>query len=502
MASQVAQVQEGMSMGGLTRVDEALIPQSQVGTDVYQNVRQVRTNQEKILGDSGSRKVVFSPPNSGLLNLREISFNGIFTLDGTGLKGGQFPFLPSDGSVWKWDGSGDDPSSVLAPDPTNAIVYTTNIVPRLSDRFFFSLIDRVVITVGGTPILDIRDLNLINHMAIKLEQNPTILAPKTSTYQGYDANNGNRVPGCPGTGYWEYPERLLATPGTRYYQCMSAGQQFQIKPFMFQNALLNKTNGVLPLQFMPNVTIEIYFAASENVLSQALPPGYRYYNNSNTSVGRLNYAIENLRMETLMAGSNALERALTSQGMSMTYKDYAHHTRQETVMQGLKSYQIPVTQRAVETVYLIMRPENKLRDLTASGKLSAYWSQKRFIQSANIRINGIRRYGEDLDSRGEYLELRRLEPQVAISELFQDEWRDWNSQNQILVFSSKMDYDKTRLSGIKTASQTSPLIVDIQYMDNGVDLLAGANITTLILDFFVLYTKWLSVTREQIEVID
>lgn len=501
MAGKIAQVQEGLSAGGLSRVNSDLVPESMVGTDVYQNVRQLRTNQDYIRGDSGSRKVVFSPPNSGLLNLREINLTGIITLDGSGQKGGQFPFVPSNGSVWRWDGTGDDPSIVMAPDVTTGQVYTTNIVPGLSDPFWMSLIERIVVTVGGTPIIDIRELNVINHLALKQEWNSSMIVPKTSTYQGYDASNLNRIPGSPGTGYWEYPERMVEVKGTRYYNCYSTGQQFQIRPFMFNNALFNKTNGVLPLQFMPNVTIEIYFAPSENVLSQALSPGYRYYQDTTATVGRLNYLLENLRMETCMAGSNSLERALTSQGMSMTYRDYAHHTRQEREMKGTKSYQIPVTQRAVEQVFIIIRYENKLKDLTASGKLTAYWPIKRFIQSANIRINGIRRFGEDLDSRGAYTEFRRLEPQIAASELFQDEWRDWNRQHQIIVLSSKMDYDKSRLSGIKTASQTSPLIVDITYLDGGEDLNAGSN-QTLLIDFFVCYTKWLSITREQIEVID
>jgi hypothetical protein len=500
MAGQVAQVQEGLATGGLTRVDPSLIPQSQVGTDVYQNVRILRTAQDYIRGDSGGRKMVFAPPNSGLLNMREINIVGNFTLDGTGRNGGQFPFNPSDGSVWKWDGSGDDPSLAMLPDDVNNLVYTTNIIPGLSDPFFFSSIERIVVTVGGTPIQDIRDLNVINHMALKMQWNSNFLATKTATYQGYDAHNGNRIPGSPGTGYWEYPERMIRKPETRFFNCTSVPQPFQIRPFMYDNALFNKTDGVLPLQFMPNVTIEVYFAASEDILKQALPPGYRFYQDLTKTVGRVNYIIENLRMEILMAGSNSLEKALVGQGMSMTYKDYAHHTRQETVMQGIKSYQIPVTQRAVEEVFILIRPQNSMKSMTASGKLSAYWSKSREIQSLNIRINGIRRYGEDLDSRGCYTEFRRLEPMIAGSELFMDEKRDWNKQNQILVLSSKMDYDKQRLSGIKTASQTSPLIVDLKFSPDNRDL--NSEGLVLQMDFFVLYTRWLSVTREQIEVID
>jgi len=501
MAGQVAQIQEGLAAGAMSRVNNELIPETQVGTDVYQNLRVLRAAQDSVRGDQGSRKLVFAPPNSGLFNLREVNLTGYITLDGTGRGGGQFPFIPSDGSVWKWDGSGDDPTDAMLPDDTNGQVYTTNIIPGLSDPFWMSLIERIVVTIGGTPILDIRDLNLINHMALKTQWNSSFLSAKTSTYQGYDAHNGNRIPHSPGTGYWENIERMVKVQNTRFFNCTSTQQQFQIRPFMFDNALFNKSNGCLPLQFMPNVTIEIYFAPSENVLKQALPPGYRYYYDTTKSVGRVNYILENMRFEILMAGSNTLEKALVGQGMSMTYRDYAHHTRQETVMMGTKSYQIPVTQRAVEQVFILIRPENRTKDLTASGKLSAYWSQKRFIQSVNIRINGIRRYGEDLDSRGVYTELRRLEPVIAGSELFMDEWRDWNRQNQLIVLSSKMDYDKQRLSGIKTASQTSPLIIDLQFFDSGRDLNGGSGVT-LVIDFFVLYARWLSVTREQIEVID
>lgn len=500
MSDEYVQTQTGMSMGGLSRVDGSLIPRSQVGTDVYQNPRQLRSPTDNVRGDSGSRKVVFSPPNSGLLNLREINFLCNFRLDATGMNNGQFPFIPKDGSIWKWDGSGSDPEPSMNPNTTTASVYTTNIRQGLSDPFYATIIERIVVSVGSTPIIDTRELNTLNHLNMKLRWNSTFLIPQTTTYQGYDADNSNRIPGVANSGYWEQQERLIPTPNTRYYQLSSAPEPIAIKPFFWENALINTSDGILPLTLMPNVTIEIYFAASDRVLQQALPVGYSYYaagSGTQTLTGRVNYIIDNLRLECLMAGSASLETALMEQGMSMTFRNFAHYTRQITNVQGNLSFQIPVTQRAVEEVFIILREEAILNNITASGKYSAYWPTQRIIQSANIRINGIRRYGEDLDSRGMYLELIRLEPGAKMSELFQDPYRDWGADNQILIFSAKMDYSKDLLSGIKTASQTSPLIVDVQWTNN-----FNPSLVPLQMDIFVGYTSWLSINRQQIEVID
>ena len=146
---------------------------------------------------------------------------------------------------------------------------------------------------------------------------------------------------------------------------------------------------------------------------------------------------------------------------------------------------------------MIIRKESNLSDITKAGKLSSYWPATRHVQRANIRINGIRRYGEDLDSRGMFMELRRLHPEAAISELFQDEWEDWNGANQIIVFNVQMDYTKELLSGVKTASQTSPLIVDIEWSNN-----FNPNNENLRVDILVRFVKWLAISREQIEVIE
>lgn len=498
MASSGVTVQPPMTTGSLARVDGSLIPKSQIGTDVYQNVRLVRQSTDSIRGDSGSRKIIFAPPNSGLLNLRSLSIFADFQLDAGGFTGGAFPFLPNDGSVWKWDGSGSDPEPCFAPDTKTNTVFTTNVGQGLSDPFFCSLIERIVVSAGGTPIVDTRDLNVVNHKQLKLGWNSEFLIPQTSTYQGYDADNKNRVSGVPGSGYWEYPERMQQTQGTRFYQLQSTPEPIQMEPFMFENAFFNSSDGVLPLQLMPNVTIEIYFASSETVLSQYLPVGYRYAFNPSAITGRLNYYMANIRLECLMAGSNSLEKALISQGMSMTYRDYAHHTKMvNTIVKGPMSFQIPVTQRCVEKVFIIVRREDYLRDITKSGKLSYYIPTARIIDKANIRINGIRRYGEDLDSREAFVELQRLVPKSKVSQLFQDAYRDWNACQQVVVFSAQMDYSRELISGIKTASQTSPLIVDIQWVSQW-----NSENAPVIMDVFVQYVKWVSVTREQLEVID
>jgi hypothetical protein len=497
MTDEVAQVQAGMSMGGLSRVDSSLIPKSRVGTDVFQNIRLLRTSTDVVKGDQGSRKVTFSPPNSGLLNLRDLSIFCDMTLDGGVAQNAQFPFIPNNGRVWKWDGSGSDPEPSLPPDTTSNTVATTNIRPGLSDKFFASLIERIVVSTGSTPFIDVRELNVINHLNMKQRWNSIFLVPSTTTYQGYDADNSNRIPGIANSGYWENVERLVEVKNTRYYYLQSNPQQIQIKPFLFENALFNTSDGILPLQMMPNVTIDIYFAGSESVLQQALPVGYRYYQDSTAITGRINYILQNLKMECLMAGSNSLETQLIEQGMSMTISDFAHHTRQLKSVKGTQSFQVPITQRAVEEVYVILRQDSLLKDITASGKLSAYWPGQRFLLKANIRINGIRRYGEDLDSREMKTEFERLNPETRMSELFQDEWRDWNNSNQIIVFSSKMDYSKELLSGIKTASQTSPLIIDIQWLED-----FNPSEVPLVMDIFVKYGRWISISREQIEVVD
>jgi hypothetical protein len=182
----------------------------------------------------------------------------------------------------------------------------------------------------------------------------------------------------------------------------------------------------------------------------------------------------------------------------MTYRDYAYFNRPiPNEIKGNLSFQVPITQRAVEQVFLIIRNNDELQDITKAGKLSSYWPLTRVISRANIRINGIKRYGEDLDNRGMLMELQRLNPQTKMSELFQDEWRDWSQANQIAVWSCQMDYSKDLLSAIKTASQTSPLIIDIQWSNNFNPLSKNLNF-----ELIVQYVKWFSVTREQIQVID
>ncbi len=489
-------VQPGMDEGRLRRVDSSLIPRSQVGTDVYQNVRLVRTSIDTIRGDAGSKKIVFAPPNSGLLNLKSFSILGNLTLDSTKSKGSSFPFIPDDGTYWVWDGTGTDPDPAFPNDTVNSITYSTNVGQGLSDPFYMTLIERIMVSSGGTPLFDTRELNLINHMNLKLYWSSGWIVPQTSTYQGYDADNANRIPGVAGEGYWEYIERLNTSATTGLTSLSSVPQDIQIQPFMYENAFF-ACDGVLPLQIMPNVTIEIWLADSEEVLQQSLPKGYSSPFNNAVITGQVNYFLENIRMECLMAGSASLEKAIISQGMSMTFRDYAHFTNQLTSVTGLQSFQIPVTNRAIEKVWIITRWEQYLRDYKANGKFSSYTGGVKVIQRANIRINGIRRYGEDLDTREALLELHRLEPKTKLSELFQDEMRDWRNNSQILAFSAQMDYSKELISGIKTASQTSPLLVDITWATDW-----DPSKQPIRMDIFVQFVKWISITREQIEVIE
>lgn len=488
-------------------MDPCLIPKTQSGTDVYQNVRQVRQPVDVLNPSGGSRKVTFSPPNSGLLNLNDFNIYANLVLEGGGSASSMstFPFIPADGSVWTWDGSGFDGDPAF-PD-VGTTTWKTSVLQGLSDPGFFSLIERIVIQSGGTPILDTSYLNLINHHQLKLAWNSNFLIPLTSTYQGYDADNGNHISGVPQSGYWENVNRLVASnPATGnpggLYKLVSTQQPIQIRPFQFENSFLNSCEGVLPLQFMPNVTIEIYFAPPENVLKQNIPIGFTHILNPLAKAGQLSYWMTNLRLECLMGGSNTLERALIAQGASMTFRDYAYFNRNITGGEtnssslGNFSFQVPITQRAVEQVFLIIRKTDEIQSLVTAGKLSSYWPVTRQILRANIRINGIRRYGEDLDSRGMFVELQRLYPKTKLSELFGDEWRDWCSANQMVVFNCQMDYSKELLSAIKTASQTSPLIIDIEWLGNFAD---GVNLN---IELLVKYVKWFSVTREQIELID
>ena len=491
------QIKQGLNGGGaLSRIDSSLIPKTQEGTDVYQNVRQFRQPVDLLNPSGGSRKITLSPPNSGFLNLRDIKLLGEITIEGGGNAGmSPFPFIPAGGEVWKWDGSGRDPDPAF-PD-VGTTTWVTNINQGLSDPFWFTLIERIVIQAGGTPIADTQYANLIGHHQRKLAWNTAFLEPLTSTYQGYNADNGDHIYGVPQAGYWENVNRLVANqPANGNYRLCSTPQPIEIPLFNFNNAFLNGSDGILPLQFMPNVTIEIYFASAENVLKQQIPFGYTHILNNQARTGQIAYYMRNLKLECLMGASNQLEKSLIAQGMSMTFRDFAYFNRQIVTNSGNFSFQVPVVQRAIERVYLIIRKQDEMQDLTVAGKLSSYWPVQRVIQAANIRINGIKRYGEDLDSRGMYMELMRLSPSAKTSELLKSEWDDWNAQNQLVVFSSQMDYSQEYLSAIKTASQTSPLIIDIQWAGN---INSGYNLNFEIL---VQYAKWLSVTREQIEIID
>lgn len=507
------EVKEGLSSGGLARVDERLIPKTQLGTDVFTNIRIFRQQLDVVNPTGSGRKIVFALPNSGLLDLRHVSIMGNLTLDAGGAQGvGSAPIKfddgptnpsgnpPAQGYVWKWDGTGTDLDPSYPDNPTDRITYANNIGQGLSDPGFFSLIERVVVQSGGTPIVDTRDLNLINHLNLKLRWNKQMLERDLSPYEGYDADNANRVSGVPYSGYWERIERQGDRGSSNPYNlCYSRPQPIVIRPFHFLNAFLNTSDGVLPTQLMPNITIEFYFADPGTVLRQQIPPNRKYAGYEGSNSGRLHYFLSDVKMEALMGGSNSLERALIGQGMSMTFRNYTTFTRElVTSGSGKVQVQVPVTQRAVEQVFMIVRRANDLNDITFPGKLSSWWPVQREILSANIRINGIRRHGEDLDSRGMFQEMRRLYPETRMSDLFMDEFRDWNSSNQMLVFSAQMDYSKDLISGIKTASQTSPLVIEIQWSDK-LEIESGE---PLQLDIFVKHVKWVSISREAIEVID
>jgi hypothetical protein len=280
--------------------------------------------------------------------------------------------------------------------------------------------------------------------------------------------------------------------------CESRAVPFIIQPFEFENAFFNTSDGILPTQLMPNITVEIYFADPGQVLHQSVAPNKTYAPFPESLSGRLHYVIQNLKVEALMAGSSSLERALIQQGMSMTFRNYTVYTRDCPSNSERLSFQVPVTQRAVEQVFLIFRNTADLNDITKSGKISSWLNTRRQILSANVRINGIRRYGEDLDSRGMLMELNRLYPESQFSELFMDEQKDWNGSQQMVVFNTQMDYSRELLSGIKTASQTSPLLVDITFTSP----LSSQAASSIQVDIIVKHVKWLSVTREAIEIID
>ena len=83
--------------------------------------------------------------------------------------------------------------------------------------------------------MDTRELNLINHHQMKLAWNSTFLIPKTATYQGYDADNSNRISGVPQSGYWEDPKRMTETSvGSGQYKLASTSQPIQIRPLQFE----------------------------------------------------------------------------------------------------------------------------------------------------------------------------------------------------------------------------------------------------------------------------
>lgn len=504
------EVKQGLAPGSLARVDDHYIPKTQVGTDVFSNVRVFRQSIDLVNPLGSGRKITFAFPNSGLLDLRSVSIIANLTLDAGGLiDSGSAPIKfddgeglnpPAQGYVWKWDGTGTDPDPSFPDEVKTRTTYASNINQGLSDPGYFSLIERIVVQAGGTPLVDIRDLNLINHMCMKMRWNKNMLEREMGTYEGFYADNSDRVSGAPYTGYWERNERQAARSSSNPYNlCCSRPQPIVIRPFMFHNALFNTSDGVLPTQFMPNITFEIYFADPGNVLKQQIQPNRKYGGSENASnSGRLHYFLKDVKMEVCMAGSTSLEGALIAEGMSMTWRNYTTFTRELSSSVGLQQFQIPVTQRAVEQVFLIIRRTADLQDITFPGKLSSWWPVQREIVRANIRINGIRRYGEDLDSRGMFLEFRRLYPEAKGSDLFMDEFRDWGSNNQMLVFSAQMDYSQMLISGIKTASQTSPLIVEIQWTDK-LDVEVG---TQLQVDIVVKHLKWASISREAIEVID
>jgi len=492
----------------LSRVDDRYVPKTQSGTDFYTNVRIFRQSLDTVNPVGSGRKITFSLPTSGLLDLRHFSIIADLYLDGGGAvtsAGAPIKFNDgiadqpaASGLVWKWDGTGRDLDPSFPDDAKAHITYANNVGHGLSDPFFFSLIERITIQSGGTPIADVRDLNLVNHTMMKLRWNKEALERDMATYEGYDADNGNRISGVPYSGYWERIERQGEKGSAPYFPLVSRGQPIVIRPFAYANAFLNTSDGVLPTQLMPNITIDVYFADPGMVLRQQITPNRSFAGYPNSNSGRLHYYLTNVKAEAVMGGSNSLEGALIGQGMSMTFRNYTTYTRELGSTKGLVQIQVPVTQRAVEQIMIVIRRTTDLNDITFPGKLHSWWPVQRELSRANVRINGIRRHGEDLDSRGMFQEMRRLYPSARMSDLFMDEFRDWGSNNQMMIYNAQMDYSDSLLSGVKTASQTSPIVVEFQFAEQLESELAEP----LQVDIIVKHVKWCGISREAIEVIE
>lgn len=670
----------------ISRVDQKYLPVTKAVSDVFWNVREIRTNLEDINPLTGSRKITFCLPNTGLLNLESLRF-----LSDINLKP-QATVLPG---VW--------------PDST----WRAGEVRPGIDRFFFSLIERIVFQTGGTVIEDQRELNLFNHANTNLGFQQPDIRYANNAYYGFNADSytGGTITSygpetavltpwslaqAAGTvtvvnttgvatattnifeyskvgdflvtfGYvWEIlsirgfavavvknggigitaklastlkaemvaPNRrassvqmtgtaaltngtgALTGVGTKFLTELNigtvlsagdgytfavlsitsdtaaivagsvglvdlpAGTLWQIYQYtslpsedptaetttlfwehpdhcnvpaegkgvqgsndipmvsrieIWRDSILNG-RGILPLNIMPRTTLEIYFADPAKVCASS--KGFATNNATidgqigvDTVVNQLTYYLKKIRLQALYGESPTISKSLGSRGMSMTFSSYTNYQYSWPALSNNLSMQVPVTQRAVDKVIVLLRDADFINKPWCFNKLSKYYTgntnptqhddttpyTRKRINRANIRINGIRRYPEDLDQEGMYLELRRLFPETATSELFATQ-RLYEGENSLLVFSVQTDYSQVLLSGTKTASQTAPLMLDFSdvswYEEKGYGYEGGPGVATLTqraqtgpgrdlrVDVFVCYTKFLSITKEKIELIE
>jgi len=621
--------------GGQDRVDQRYLPVTKTQSDVFWNIRDIRTNIEKVEPASGARKVTFCLPNTGLLNLESLRLMGNIQLkEGT----------PTGWDAKSWRELGVRPGM---------------------DKFFFSCIDRIVLQTGGTIVEDQRELNLYNHANVNLGYKQPDIRNANNAFYGYNADsykgtsshsasvrpqyslgtshastgpligvagnilrtkntvdttppthnlgalykvgdvvrvahssalakNGNirkitailynPGPGTEQNGTWQvtiggvvdlvvgedysithlgsrglYVEDEETTKSLPFWEhpdhheigqmeSKEDGVRLISKFEVWKDSILNG-RGILPLNIMPRTTLEIYFADPKKFCSNS----WAYaHNNTYQDSGRpstdplqaykaerfITYVISKLRLQALYGESPTISRSIGMRGMSMTFASYTNYQYSLAAGQKRLSIQIPVTQRAVDKVLLIFRNQDLIDKSYCTNKLSKYACgslnpeektdpdtgadrnlattgyTRMDVNRANIRINGIRRYPEDLDSANLYLELRRLYPEAATSGKF-SELRKFQAENQILCFSVQTDYSQSLLSGTKTASQTAPLLIDLDdikfqretgYYEGDVNLsqltdISGVNYAHRV-DAFVCYTKFLSITKEKIELIE
>jgi hypothetical protein len=339
-----------------------------------------------------------------------------------------------------------------------AVVSNMGASSECSPEFLgHSFIDRMILSIGGSTIIDISHYNLF--------QNIVNVATDPNKSQGDRAFNSMSH-----SSQMDVETRKTMTTF-----------DYNIPLSLLKGSLLEHGKTLLPLFMLPKVSLTLYFASNESCLSSV--------------GGAATYEITNLEYVTSFYTSPAIKSYYQSVPYALSFTDCSHRTY--TLREGESQFdlQVPSNFRSLRSVVAVARSSNIDTDYSSSNKFITYDPLGGPGTTWNLSVNGFRVFQQDIKGRDQFHgQLRRCFGDGVLESKFFEAGTEFSGDKAIFCGQLEtMGGSSDWVSGARTNTHVSSLVIHIT-----TDTPLEENKQ---LDCFLLHDKMLSINGGRLQVI-